>query len=156
MLKIVGVTLMALMMYEGVVIIKKFSPPKENSKARINLRREQAKGQKLSFCFGILFKHQKWYIYTFLMHTSTTHRCRNFNQNINTWKMVIFFTEPIFQTWNLKVHKSQQFWNIKWITEPSRNNSDECANFPTCIIIYAWPYPWELACPKIVFFRSIA
>ena len=59
MLKIVGVTLMALMMYEGVVIIKMFSPPKENSKARINLRREQAKGQKLSFCFGILFKHQK-------------------------------------------------------------------------------------------------
>ena len=38
MLKIVGVTLMALMMYEGVVIIKKFSPPKENSKARIKGR----------------------------------------------------------------------------------------------------------------------
>ena len=138
MLKIVGVTLMALMMYEGVVIIKKFSPPKENSKARINLRREQAKGQKLSFCFGILFKHQKLYIYTFSMHTSTPHRCRNFNQNINTWKIVIKFgtfatlntilTIETFMTFMTFVQSDEVTW-------PDRKNLCDVVTFETLITI---------------------
>ena len=46
----------------GVVIIKSFPPnTKEKSEARINLRREPEKGQKLIFCFRL-------YICTLIMH----------------------------------------------------------------------------------------
>ena len=114
-------------MCEGVAIIIKVLPhTKEKSKARINLRRQPAKGQKLIFASDFS-SHMRNYIF---QHCQCTHIWAFISEPKITYKLTDLIAQIILRFCNFSLNPCAKYWMV----HPQTDDFARCQFFKNKIL----------------------